>query len=264
MFGTERQRKIVELINAKGAVRIGELTKAFDVSVETVRRDLLELEKQNCLRRVHGGALRIPRSGEYADRKERSGKNREKKAELAQYAAELVSESDILMVDCGSTAVEFAEMLGERFERLTVITNSLDVFDALKKKESYELYLCSGFYMGRENAFYGPWVLETLERFHADKAFIFPSAVSIQYGIMDYDRELCTVQKKMMEQAGETVFLADSDKFEKSGFLKIADVKQDCVLVTDSGLEEGIWNLYRENQIQVLKGNKTKRGNEKR
>ena len=110
--------------------------------------------------------------------------------------------------------------------------------------------------MGRENAFYGPWVLESLERFHADKAILCPSAVSIQYGIMDYDRELCTIQKRMMARAGETVFLADSDKFEKSGFLKIADMKQDCILVTDSGLEEEIYNLYQENQIRVLRGKK--------
>ena len=256
MFATERQREIIELINAKGAAKIGELTERFGVSVETIRRDLLELEKQNSLRRVHGGALRIPRSGEYLDRKERSGKNQEKKAELVRYAAELISESDILMVDCGSTAVEFAGMLRERFERLTIITSCLDVFDALKNKESFELYLCSGFYMGRENAFYGPWVLESLERFHADKAILCPSAVSIQYGIMDYDRELCTIQKMMMARAGETVFLADSDKFEKSGFLKIADMKQDCILVTDSGLEEEIYNLYQENQIRVLRGKK--------
>lgn len=256
MFATERQREIMELTNAKGAVKIGELTDGFGVSVETIRRDLLELEKRGCLRRVHGGALRVPRSGEYLDRKGRSEKNREKKAELAQHAAELISESDILMVDCGSTAVEFAGMLRERFERLTIITSCLDVFDALKNKESFELYLCSGFYMGRENAFYGPWVLESLERFHADKAILCPSAVSIQYGIMDYDRELCAIQKKMMARAGETVFLADSDKFEKSGFLKIADMKQDCVLVTDSGLEEEIYNLYRENQIRVLRGKK--------
>ena len=257
MFATERQQEIIEFINAKGAAKIGELTERFGVSVETIRRDLLELEKQNSLRRVNGGALRIPRSGEYLDRKERSGKNQEKKAELVRYAAELISESDILMVDCGSTAVEFAGMLRERFERLTIITSCLDVFDALKNKESFELYLCSGFYMGRENAFYGSWVLESLERFHADKAIICPSAVSIQYGVMDYDRELCTIQKKMMEQAGETIFLADSDKFEKSGFLKIADVRQDCTLVTDSGLEGEIYNLYLENQIRVLRGKKS-------
>ena len=62
MFATERQREIIEFINAKGAAKIGELTERFGVSVETIRRDLLELEKQNSLRRVHGGALRMPQS----------------------------------------------------------------------------------------------------------------------------------------------------------------------------------------------------------
>lgn len=254
MFATERQGRIAELVNEKGAVKIGELTQLFQVSVETVRRDLLELERQNCLRRVHGGALRIPQTGEYPVRSERAGRNHEQKSELVQNAAELICEKDTIMVDCGSTAVAFAGMLAQRFEKLTVITNALDVFEALRSKERFELYLCSGFFMGRENAFYGPWTIEGLDRFHADTAFIFPSAISIQYGIMDYDRELYAVQRKMMERSDRTVFCADSAKFEKSGLLKLADAGDGSTVVTDSGLDEAVFKLYRENQIKVLGG----------
>lgn len=254
MFATERQGRIAELVNEKGAVKIGELTQQFCVSVETIRRDLLELERQNCLRRVHGGALRIPRSGEYLVRSVRTQQNHERKAELVRHAAGLIREKDTIMVDCGSTAVEFAEMLAENFEKLTVITNALDVFEALRRKERYELYLCSGFFLSRENAFYGPWTLESLDRFHAASAFIFPSALSIQYGIMDYDRELYAVQRRMMERSDRTFFCADSDKFEKSGLLKLADAGEGCTIVTDSGLSEDIFRLYRENQINIMRG----------
>ena len=79
MFAKERQDRILQLLNEKGAVKISELTGIFSVSVETIRRDLMELEHRNCLSRVHGGALRIPRSGEYPVRSERAGKNRERK-----------------------------------------------------------------------------------------------------------------------------------------------------------------------------------------
>lgn len=256
MFATQRQGQIVALVNEKGAVRIGELTRLFSVSVETIRRDLMELEKQNCLRRVHGGAMRIPRNGEYPDRRERAERNRAGKAELVRNAAGLIRENDTIMVDCGSTAVAFAGMLAERFEKLTVITNALDVFEALRQKERYELYLCSGFFMGRENAFYGPWVLEALDRFHAGTAFVFPSAVSMQYGIMDYDRDLYAVQRKMMERSDRTVFCADSGKFEKSGLLKLADAGEGCAIVTDGALEDEIFQLYQENQICVHRGQK--------
>lgn len=254
MFSIERQEAIKKLLNEKEGVRISELASMFPVSVETIRRDLLELEKQGCLRRVHGGALRIPRSGEYPDRQVRAEKNHDCKQELVRYAAMLIQENDTIMTDCGSTAMEFAGMLAERFEKLTVITHSLDVFEALRVKENFELYLCSGLFCHRENAFYGAWTLEALERFHASVAFIFPSAISLQYGVMDYDKNLYPVQKKMMEQSDHTVFLADSNKFEKSGLLKLADLREGYTIVTDSGLRDEVFDLYQENRIRVFRG----------
>ena len=254
MFATQRQGEIARLVEEKGAVKIGELMALFSVSVETIRRDLLELERCNCLRRVHGGALRIPRGGEFLSRSERGEQNRERKAELAGYAAGLVREGDTILVDSGSTAVEFARMLAGCLERLTVITHSLEVFQVLRGKETYELYLCAGFYHKKEDAFYGPWALEMLDRFRAGTAFLCPSAISLQYGVMDYDRELFAVQQKMIGQAAQVVFLADSGKFEKSGLLKLADVGEGCRIVTDQALEDGIYNLYLENGVQVTRG----------
>lgn len=254
MFAIERQRKILDMVQERGAVKIGEMTALFSVSVETIRRDLLELERQKKLRRVHGGAMRIPQAAQYLEAGERAGRNREHKAELAQYAAELIAEGDAVMVDCGSTAAEFAGMLAARFEKLTVITNSLEVFQLLREKEGYALYLCTGCFLRGENAFCGPWALEMLDHFHVKTAFLFPSAVSLQYGIMDYDRDIFHVQRKMMEQADRTVFLADSGKFEKSGLLKLSDMGEDTVLVTDSGLETELYDLYRENRVCVICG----------
>ncbi len=256
MFAVERQKEIMDLLKEKEAVRISELTGRFSVSVETIRRDLLELEKQNFLKRVHGGALRIPRGGEYPARQERTQRNRERKEELVRYARGMVRENDTIMVDCGSTAVEFARMLAENFERLTVITNSLEVFETLRVREQYELFLCAGFFLHRENAFYGAWALEALDHFHAATAFLFPSAISIQYGIMDYDKDLYPVQKKMIERSAAAVFLADSGKFEKSGLLKLADLGEGCCIVSDSGLRDEIRELYRENGIRIISGRK--------
>lgn len=254
MLAVERQRRILDMVQERGAVKIGEMTELFSVSTETIRRDLLELERQKRLRRVHGGVMRIPQAAQYLEAGERAGKNRERKAELAQYAAGLVAEGDAVMVDCGSTAAAFARMLAARFEKLTVITNSLEVFTLLRAKEGYTLHLCTGCFLRRESAFCGPWALEMLDHFHVKTAFLFPSAVSMQYGIMDYDGELFHVQKKMIKQADRTVFLADSGKFEKSGLLKLADVGEGTVLVTDSGLETKLYDLYRENRVHVICG----------
>lgn len=254
MFARERQDQIVELIHKNGAVRISELIPMFSVSVETIRRDLLDLEKKNCLIRVHGGAMRIPDSAKYLTRKEREEKNSLQKEELARYASGLIQEKDVIMVDSGSTAAAFARMLASQFDELTVITNSMDVFEQLRGKENYTLYLCTGFFSGAENAFYGPWTLDFLDQFHAKTAFIFPSAVSLQYGIMDYNRELYAVQKRMIRHSDRVVFCADSGKFEKSGLLKISDLKEGSILVTDCGLKKEIATLYQENKIRIIRG----------
>lgn len=254
MLAIERQEQIVSQIRRNGAVRIHELTKQFGVSVETIRRDLLELERQDCLHRVHGGAVGIAVAKQYHRLEERTEENPQKKEELSGYAAGLIREGDVLMVDSGSTAIAFAKMLAEEFERLTVITYSLHVFEILKKKEGFTLYLCAGAYLRNENAFCGQWALQMLEQFHAKTAFLFPSAISLQNGIMDYDQELYHLQRAMMKHADRSVFLADSDKFEKSALLKLADVNEAVTFVTDSGLRKEILELYQENGIEMIRG----------
>ncbi len=254
MLAIERQEQIVSQIRRNGAVRIHELTKQFSVSVETIRRDLLELERQDCLHRVHGGAVGIAVAKQYHRLEERTEENPQKKEELSGYAAGLIREGDVLMVDSGSTAIAFAKMLAEEFERLTVITYSLQVFEILKKKEGFTPYLCAGAYLRDENAFCGQWALQMLEQFHAKTAFLFPSAISLQNGIMDYDQELYHLQRAMMKHADRSVFLADSDKFEKSALLKLADVNEAVTFVTDSGLRKEILELYQENRSSETTG----------
>ena len=128
------------------------------------------------------------------------------------------------------------------------------MFEILKKKEGFTLYLCTGAYLRDENAFCGQWALQMLEQFHAKTAFLFPSAISLQNGIMDYDQELYHLQRAMMKHADRSVFLADSDKFEKSALLKLADVNEAVTFVTDSGLRKEILELYQENGIEMIRG----------
>lgn len=108
--------------------------------------------------------------------------------------------------------------------------------------------------MRGENAFYGPLTLNMIGQLHIKKSFICPTAVSLEYGIFDYQNELYQVQRALMKAAEKTVILADSSKFEKTALLKLDDMKNEYVYVTDYGLSPELRKLYEANNIEIYTG----------
>lgn len=251
MFADERYSIIIKLLKEKGAVTVSDLMGRFSVSIETVRRDLQYLEQRGHLNRVHGGAVAPARLKSFPELPKRVDQNRDKKRELSQTAAALVQEGDIIALDTGSTAIEFVQALKETVSRLTVVTHSLDVISLLKDHTSYRLIGVCGQYLHKEAAFYGPLAMQTLSRLRFSKAFIFPSAISFENGIQDYVPEMTDLQKQYISRAERVVVLADSSKFERNAFLKLADLDPSYLYVTDGGLKDDILQLYRENNITL-------------
>ena len=96
--------------------------------------------------------------------------------------------------------------------------------------------------------------MDMLRNLHAQKAFIFPSAVSIEYGICDFQQELYPVQRQLIRTADQAYILADSSKFEKTALLKLDDMKPEYIYITDGALPEEAVRLYRENGLQIYLG----------
>lgn len=252
MFAKERQSQIIGILKNQESVTTAQLTQIFNVSVETVRRDLLELERAGELVRVHGGAIRSGEMKRFSDLTHRIQENTTKKDELCMIATMLVKEEDIIYIDSGSTAIHFARKIKEKFSKLTVITHSVDVFNLLSDKEGFEMILCGGCFQKSEKAFYGKMVLDTIENLHMQKAFIFPSAISMHSGISDFCQELLQVQQAAIGHSDSVFFLADSEKFEKHALIKMSDMSDKYIYVTDSGLNKSYKELYKENNLKVL------------
>ena len=257
MFANERYSEILKQLKEKGAVTTAALVSMMGVSVETVRRDLLALEKLGKLQRVHGGAVCIGEMKPFYDLHHRMEDNREAKAELSAIAAQFVENGDIIFIDAGSTAVFFAREVKSRLSKLTVVTYSLDVFDILKSKEGIEVILCAGSFMRGENAFYGKLTVDVLRTLHVNKAFIFPSAISLNFGIRDFNQELSAIQQCALGISEQIFVLADSNKFEKKALLKLDDMNCAHTYITDSGLSDEMQRMYAENGLNIVckKGN---------
>ena len=256
MFANERYSVILDRIRGKGSVTVSELVEEWGISTETIRRDLLFLEKQNRLQRVHGGAVALTNMMTFSNLSQRLQENKEQKVQLSEVAALLVKEGDILAIDAGSTAIEFVRVLKNRFKNLTIVTHSLQNFEEIKSAEGFQSILIGGEYLQKEDIFYGVLALETIQKLHVSTCFLFPSAVSLKNGVGDFIPEAVAVQKAYLEIADKAVILADSTKFEKSAFLKICDTNSSYTFITDSGLDDSIYKLYKNNTISLYKDKK--------
>lgn len=256
MLANERHKKIEKLLSENGAVLVSELVSRFGVSIETVRRDLLSMEAEGKCARVHGGAvvkgdMAPPRSFE-----ERHRSMSAEKDALAAAAAEYVREGDVIGVDEGSTAISFAKALTARFSRLTVVTHSLHVFEQLRGFKEFSVILLGGLYHSGANALVGDITVQTLRSLHFNACFIFPTAVSLDFGISGHSAELKQIQRAMLASSDAVFVLADSSKFEKKALYKLCDMNESYTFVTDGGLSEELKRLYLENGKKIIIGEK--------
>lgn len=252
MFAKERQDKIFALLQQNGAVTTVDLVNAFEVSIETIRRDLLYMEQNMLLKRVHGGAVSVGEMIAFHDLDHRVGEHSDFKKELSEIAVKFIKEGDIVGVDAGSTAILFAEALKRHFSRLTIVTYSTDVFDILSRHQNFDVIVCGGHFNREENAFYGDLVLDMLNRLHMQKSFLFPSAVSLKFGIGDFQQDFCQAQRKLIECSDSIYILADSSKYEKNALLKLDDMKTEYTYITDSRLSPDLKRIYMENNIRIF------------
>lgn len=252
MLSEDRYAKIIARISERGSATVNELAETCGVSIETVRRDLVFLEAHGRLRRVFGGAVPVQSATRFEDFPVRRQANRAQKIAVASVIASLVYEGDVIALDSGTTAVETAEILKNRFKRLTVVTYTLKVFDILK--DAFDVILTGGEYFAKEEAFYGELAIEAVRRLHMDKCFIFPSAVSARYGLEDYVPSFVPVQREMIARSDHVFVAADSSKFGGRALIRVCDLSPDFVYVTDAELPAEAADAFTKNGYTLIKG----------
>lgn len=252
MFAKERQNAIIDILKKNKSVTVSELCSKFDISAETVRRDLLLLENEGMLQRAHGGAILHKRMTGFATLKERMEENMDMKKELCFTAAKLIENNDIVAIESGSTAIEFAKIISDLSIKITVITNSPDIAECLHNNDNISVFITGGIYDNNERVLFGNITLENIMSLHADKCFVFPSAISLEYGAFAADDMLCGISKAYIKISENTFFLCDSSKFETASFVKISDIKNGKTIVTDSMLKNEIKKKYIENGVKII------------
>jgi len=234
VYAEERQQAIAALVLTQGRASVAELASQYDVTTETVRRDLAVLDRAGLVRRVHGGAVPV-RALTVVEPgfDERTGTRADHKEAIARAAAEyLPSTGASSLFDAGTTTARLAGLLSPDSE-LTVVTNSVPIAARLAGFPAVTLQLLGGKVRGLTQAAVGEPALRALDQLRVDIAFIGTNGLSIRHGLSTPDPDEAAVKRAMVNCANYVVVLADSSKIGREEFVSFAPVDSVDVLVTD-------------------------------
>ena len=216
-------------------VFVKEMAEQLNVSRETIRRDLKELELEGQLRCTYGGAIRAQSEGDQPVSR-RLKVNARQKATIARYAARLVRDDTTIFVDAGTTTLALARHLVNR-DRVRVFTNSLDIAQLLAGGSVAEVCVVGGRVRPDYRAMLGALTIEAVERHVFDAAFISVAAVDYTHGFMDYGQDEASLRRVLARHANEIVMMADSAKFGCTASVRTLELRQVHRLVTDAAPE---------------------------
>lgn len=239
MFAPERQQAILDLARQQGRVDVPGLATRFDVTAETIRRDLTTLERRRLLRRTHGGAVLVERLDFEPGLADREAQLVEEKRRIAVAAlAELPDEGTVLL-DAGTTTAALARLIPSDRE-LTIVTNGLTVAVALLAQSDVTVYVLGGRVRGRTMAVVDDWAKRCLSEVFVEVAFVGANGVSVAHGLTTPDLAEATVKAAMISAARRTVVLADHTKFQTDHFARFGRLAEVDVLITDTGVESDL------------------------
>ncbi|HEY1514813.1 MAG TPA: DeoR/GlpR family DNA-binding transcription regulator [Solirubrobacteraceae bacterium] len=250
MLTDERRALILERLRTQGRVLAADLTAELDVSADTVRRDLRELDEAGLLRRVHGGAL--PRYGDAAPFQARARRAPEAKASIARRAAECVSDGQLVVLDGGTTTLEVARALRDDL-RARVITTSPPIALALADHPGLEVTVVGGTLRPNSLVTVGAAAVDAFRLIRADVVFLGVCGLHPEIGVTTEDLEERHVKAAMIEGAAEVIALADHDKLGTAMSVVIAPLRAVTRLVTDADADDEALAPYRAAGIEVLR-----------
>jgi DeoR family fructose operon transcriptional repressor len=240
MYAPERQQEILRLARERGRVEVPALAEEFEVTPETVRRDLNVLHRAGLIRRVHGGAIPAGRLDFEPDLAEREGTASGQKDRIARAALSelppVPQDNASVVIDAGTTTSRLAAALPVD-SRFIVVTHALPVAARLSEFPDLTVHLVGGRLRHRTLAAVDAWALRAYGEINADVVFVAANGFSVRGGLTTPDLAEAAVKRAMMAAARRIVLLADSDKYGQEHFARFGELSDVDLLITDTGLD---------------------------
>jgi Transcriptional regulators of sugar metabolism len=251
MLAIERRNEILEKIQIDGRVVVSELSQHYQVSEETIRRDLEKLDNEGLVTKSYGGAVLNESVNVDLPFNVRKNTNVVGKQKIATLIKELVCDEERLILDASTTAIFIAKELKER-QRLSIITNSIEVLMELFDVEDWRVISTGGLAKAGSFALVGPQTDKMLRNYHVDKAIISCKGLDLIEGLSDSDDLHAHSKKVMLDVAVEKILAVDSTKFGKRAFAQIGKLSDVNKIVTDKRPSDEWLKLFDDNGIDCI------------
>jgi len=233
MVPNPRQAALLEAVRAHGSASVDELAQRFNVTLQTVRRDVGLLADAGLLVRFHGGVRTPGSTTENIGYLQRQRLNHVAKQRIAEAVAERVPDECSLFVNIGTTTEAVAEALMRRRRRLRVITNNLNVAAILSDKPDFEVIVAGGMVRSRDRGIIGEATVDFIRQFRVDIGLIGISAIEVDGTLRDFDYREVKVARAIVESSRQVWLAADHSKFNRPAMVQLARLSEIDALFTD-------------------------------
>ncbi|WP_276352149.1 DeoR/GlpR family DNA-binding transcription regulator [Cohnella caldifontis] len=251
MFQLERQEKLLQYINKKKKANVQELSRMFDVSKVTIRRDLDELAGKGLVVKTHGGVLstannlsfEIPSSSKFEA-------NSAAKKKIGAAAAAAIDDGDIIVLDAGSTTLEIAKHL--KSKDVTILTNDIKIAMETAHKNGVKLVVSGGEILNESvYTLVGGQAAEFFKKVHVNKTFLGCDAIDLQFGISNRTMQEVEVKRAMIDAADEVIVVTDGSKLNKKVFCFLCEISVIDKLVIDE-IEDAYKLELEKHGVEVI------------
>lgn len=249
MLKEERQRVIMNEVDLHSRVQLTDIAEKLEVSIDTIRRDVKELDAENKLKKVHGGAVSLGFTG-LANMDNRIYAHPQKKR-IAEKAIELLKPNQVVFIDGGTTCIELAKAIPDDLS-FTCFTLSLPVAVLLLSKPNIRVIFIGGELAQETQITTGAAVIHQLSEVRFDYSFIGTGYVDSLHGLTEFDWDIVQVKKAVVQATKKTVLLCISEKLNSQHRYKTCDINAINTMITELEPENNLLNLFRNQDIRLL------------
>lgn len=251
MLAEDRQNMIVSLVNENGSVLVKELSERFEVTEDSIRKDLTLLQKKGLLKKTYGGAVQVRVNAHEHYVSQRKGKNLEDKQKIAKKALDLIADGDVIFLDISTSNLELARLLIEKDRTVTIVTNMIDIMLTFSVDTKVKVIFLGGTFSDGKDGFVGALTEQQIKNFRFDKAFMGVVGVDLESNhVTTYMAEDATTKRTIMECSRKAYMMLETRKFVSDGNYIYANVDDFSGAIMEKGVESAVQKQIKQYAIE--------------